>query len=143
MRLPKYRPPPPLPLASVYPPPLLRGEDTRRGRGGGVNTYFGRRKIQLCTLPISNPLWSTNSIDRDKKMFRSSFGPLSHFSNYYFYHFYSDSHLKLYSNIRVLLSLVTHHYFFFHYYSASHKSKFFNIKASFYGLSSSHLLSFL
>jgi hypothetical protein len=51
-------PHPPLRPASVYPPHLLRGEDTLaawRGVWGGK--YFGRRKTQLCTLPISNPLW--------------------------------------------------------------------------------------
>jgi hypothetical protein len=55
-------PPPPSRPASVYPPPLLRGEDTLAGWKGGWprvgGQYFGRRKTQLCTLPISNPLCS-------------------------------------------------------------------------------------
>jgi hypothetical protein len=39
------------------PGELLRGEDTLAGwRGGMGGQYFGRRKIQLCTLTISNPL---------------------------------------------------------------------------------------
>ncbi len=43
-------------LCGVYPP-LFRGEDTLAGwRGGWGSQYFGRRKTQLCTLPISNPL---------------------------------------------------------------------------------------
>jgi hypothetical protein len=43
-------PPPSHRPASVYPPPLVRGEDTPAGwrRGGGQ--YFGRRQTQLCTL---------------------------------------------------------------------------------------------
>jgi hypothetical protein len=37
-------PPPPHRPASVYPPPLVRGEDTlARGRGGWGGQYFGRR----------------------------------------------------------------------------------------------------
>ncbi len=41
-RLPKYWPPAP---ASVYPPPLVRGEDTLAGwRGGWGGQYFGRRQ---------------------------------------------------------------------------------------------------
>jgi hypothetical protein len=45
----------------VYPPPLLRGLHTRRGERGMGGQYFGRRKTQLCTLPISNPLWVAES----------------------------------------------------------------------------------
>jgi hypothetical protein len=36
--------------ASVYPPPLVRGEDTLAGRRGGGDQYFGRRQTLLCTL---------------------------------------------------------------------------------------------
>jgi hypothetical protein len=40
--------PPPLSarrVCSVYPPPLLRGEETLAGRRGGVGgQYFGRRE---------------------------------------------------------------------------------------------------
>jgi hypothetical protein len=37
-----------------------------RGVGG---QYFGRRKTQLCTLPISNPLWSAvNSSHKNIQM---------------------------------------------------------------------------
>jgi hypothetical protein len=48
-------PPSPTPPGSV---PLLRGEGTHSPGGEGVGgQYFGRRKkTQLCTLPISNPL---------------------------------------------------------------------------------------
>jgi hypothetical protein len=43
----------------VYPPPLLRGGGhTRRvEKGGGGGPNFCKHKTQLCTLPISNPLW--------------------------------------------------------------------------------------
>jgi hypothetical protein len=47
-------PPPPFPPGECVPPPLLRGEDTIAWwRGGGEGQYFGRRKTQLCTPPIS------------------------------------------------------------------------------------------
>ncbi len=37
---------------------LLRGGGhTRRVERGLGGQYLGRRKTQLCTLPISNPLW--------------------------------------------------------------------------------------
>ncbi len=52
-RLPKYWPPtPPLPLVSVYPPPLLRGEDTLAGwRGGwGVNILEDARHSSVLYL---------------------------------------------------------------------------------------------
>ncbi len=51
--------PPPLPptarrVCVLYPPPLVRGEDTLHGwRGGwGVN-FVGRRQTQLCILHMS------------------------------------------------------------------------------------------
>ncbi len=57
LHLPKHWPPhPPLRPASV-----LRGEDTlARGRGGWRFNILedSRVKTQLCTLPISNPLWA-------------------------------------------------------------------------------------
>ncbi len=63
LRLPKYWPTAPTPLTarrvcSVPPAFVAGGGHTRRVKRevGGQN--FGRRKIQLCTLPISNPLWS-------------------------------------------------------------------------------------
>jgi hypothetical protein len=43
----------------------LRGEDTLAGcRGGWGGQYFGRRTIQLCTLPLSNPNCPVRSILR-------------------------------------------------------------------------------
>jgi hypothetical protein len=55
LRLQKYwPPPPPTPLSAR---PLLRGGGhTRRVEKGVGGQYFRRRKTQLCTLPISNPL---------------------------------------------------------------------------------------
>ncbi len=38
------------------PPPTSLSARRVCGEGGG-GQYFGRRKTQLCTLPISNPLW--------------------------------------------------------------------------------------
>jgi hypothetical protein len=51
-------PPPSLPGECVpYPPALLRGRGyTRRVERGVGGQYFGRRKTQLCTLSLSNPL---------------------------------------------------------------------------------------
>jgi hypothetical protein len=50
-------PPPPSPPGECVPPTFVAGggHTCRVERGGGQ--YFGRRKTQLCTLPISNPLW--------------------------------------------------------------------------------------
>jgi hypothetical protein len=42
-----------------HPPP--RGVHTRRAERGVGGQYFERRKTQLCTLPISNPLCSDPS----------------------------------------------------------------------------------
>jgi hypothetical protein len=52
-------PSPPSPPGQCVPPAFgAGGGHTRRvERGVGVQ-YFGRRKTQLCTLSISNPLWS-------------------------------------------------------------------------------------
>ncbi len=60
LRLPKYWPPTPLTARRVCNPRLCcGGEDTLAGWRGGVGgNYFGIRKTQLCTLPISNPLWA-------------------------------------------------------------------------------------
>ncbi len=34
------------------------GGHTRRVERGVGGQYFGKRKTQLCTLPISNPFWA-------------------------------------------------------------------------------------
>jgi hypothetical protein len=51
-------PPPPSPPGECVPPAFVAGGGhtcrVERGVGG---QYFGKRKTQLCTLPISNPLW--------------------------------------------------------------------------------------
>jgi hypothetical protein len=51
--------PPPLSPPSECAPPafVAGGEHTRLAERGVGGKYFGRRKTQLCTLPISNPLW--------------------------------------------------------------------------------------
>jgi hypothetical protein len=56
-------PHPPLRPSSVYPPPRLcwGGGHTRRLEREVGGQYFGRRKTQLCTLPISNPLCRTGT----------------------------------------------------------------------------------
>jgi hypothetical protein len=48
---------------NIDPPPPLPpgGGHTRRADRGEGGQYFGRRKTQLCTLPISNPLCSSQS----------------------------------------------------------------------------------
>jgi hypothetical protein len=57
-RLPKYWPPTPLSARRVCIPRLCcRGRTHSPGGEGGGGQCFGRRKTQLCTLPISNPLW--------------------------------------------------------------------------------------
>jgi hypothetical protein len=49
--------PTPLSARRVCPPRLWCGGRTHSpGIEGGGGQYFGRRKTQLCTLPISNPL---------------------------------------------------------------------------------------
>jgi hypothetical protein len=51
-------PPPPSPPGECVPPAFVAGGGhTRRVERGVGGHYFGRRKTQLCTLPISNPLW--------------------------------------------------------------------------------------
>jgi hypothetical protein len=37
-------------VCTVYPPPLVRGEDTRWVESGVGDQYFGRRQTQLCSL---------------------------------------------------------------------------------------------
>jgi hypothetical protein len=57
--------PPPLSAGRVRSPgPAFVGGrgHTRRVERGVGGQYFGRRKTLLCTLPISNPLWSALSI---------------------------------------------------------------------------------
>jgi hypothetical protein len=64
-------PPPPSPPGECVPPPPRLccggrkhspgGEE--RGKGG---QYFGRRKTQLCTPPISNFLWSEGTLSASK-----------------------------------------------------------------------------
>jgi hypothetical protein len=39
------------------PPAFFAGGHTRWVERGAGDQYFGRRKKQLCTLPLSNPLW--------------------------------------------------------------------------------------
>ncbi len=57
-RLPKYWPPPPHPLASVYHPPLVRGEDTLAGgRGGGGSIVRKTPDTALYSLYVST-LWT-------------------------------------------------------------------------------------
>jgi hypothetical protein len=41
----------------VPPAFVAGGGHTRRVERGAGGQHFGRRKTQLCTLPISNPLW--------------------------------------------------------------------------------------
>jgi hypothetical protein len=53
----------PLRPASVYAF-VAGGGHTRRVERGVGGQYFGRRKTQLCTLPISNPLWVAKSVAR-------------------------------------------------------------------------------
>jgi hypothetical protein len=48
-------PPPPSPPGECAF--VAGGGHTRRVERGVGGQYFGRRKTQLCTLPISNPLW--------------------------------------------------------------------------------------
>jgi hypothetical protein len=51
-------PPTPSPPGECVPPAFVAGGGhTRRAERGVGGQYFGRRKTQLCTLPISNPLW--------------------------------------------------------------------------------------
>jgi hypothetical protein len=51
-------PPPPSPPGECVPPAFVTGGGhTRRVEKGVGGQYFGRRNTQLCTLPISNPLW--------------------------------------------------------------------------------------
>jgi hypothetical protein len=55
----------------TLPPAFVAGGGhTRRvERGVGGGQYFGRRKTQLYTLPISNPLWSAvNSSHKNIQM---------------------------------------------------------------------------
>jgi hypothetical protein len=52
-------PPPPSPPGECVPPAFVAGGGhTRRVENGVGGQYFGRRKTQLCILPISNPLCS-------------------------------------------------------------------------------------
>jgi hypothetical protein len=52
--------PPPSPPGECVPPAfVVGGGHTRRVERGVGGQYVGRRKTQLCTLPISNPLWGT------------------------------------------------------------------------------------
>ncbi len=50
-------PPPPSPPSECVPPRLgCGGGHTCRGERGVGGQYFGRRRTQRCTIPISNPL---------------------------------------------------------------------------------------
>ncbi len=50
-------PPRPSPPGECVPPAFVAGGGhTRQGERGVGGQYFGRRKTQLCALPISNPL---------------------------------------------------------------------------------------
>ncbi len=73
-RLPKYWPPTPLSARWVCTPRLCSGRTTHSPGGEGVGgQYFGRRKTQLCTLPISNPLCCTLSVQQTLKSSALSF----------------------------------------------------------------------
>ncbi len=51
-------PPPPSPSGECVPPAFVAGRGhIRRVERGVGGQYFGRRKTQLCTLPLSDPLW--------------------------------------------------------------------------------------
>jgi hypothetical protein len=84
-------PSPPSPPGDVYPPPLLRGEDTLAGwlGGWGVNILEDARHsgnkcsfiylfIYLFTPPISNPLCTAPNILFAANMGRNNYLPPPH-----------------------------------------------------------------